>query len=211
MDALGISVDATSGMTLGFADPGGVDAYIAELKQLMEAAQYVRCRRLILLSGKRLSSSNDEAQGRASIETLKRAADMLEAAGMDAVIEPIDRLENPSIWMDSVDQAFAIAHAVGSPKIKVLYDLYHEQRGQGNLIEKLEKSIEKVGLIHVADVPGRHEPGTGEINYDNIYRRLGELHYNGMIAMEFYPTGDVVETLRRARMEAAQALIQSKR
>jgi hydroxypyruvate isomerase len=210
MDALGISVDATSGMKLGFADPGGADAFIAELKQLMEAAQHVRCRRLILLSGKRLSSSNDEAQKRASIETLKRAADVLEAAGMDAVIEPIDRLENPSIWMDGVEQAFAIAQAVGSPKVKVLYDLYHEQRSQGNLIEKLEKNIDAVGLIHVADVPGRHEPGTGEINYGNIYRRLGELHYNGMIAMEFYPTGDVVETLRRARMEAAQALVQSK-
>jgi hydroxypyruvate isomerase len=177
----------------------------------MEAAQRVRCRRLILLSGKRLASSNDEAQRRASIETLKRAADVLEAAGMDAVIEPIDRLENPSIWMDGVEQAFAIAHDVGSPKIKVLYDIYHEQRGQGNLIEKFDKNIDAVGLIHIADVPGRHEPGTGEINYGNIYQRLGELHYNGMIAMEFYPTGDVVEMLSRARMEAAQALIQSKR
>ena len=56
--------------------------------------------------------------------------------------------------------------------MKVLYDLYHEQRGQGNLIEKLEKNIDEVGLVHVADVPGRHEPGTGEMNYINIYRRL---------------------------------------
>lgn len=210
MDALGISVDATSGMKLGFADPGGGDAYIAELKQLVEAAQRVKCRRLILLSGKKLPSSTDEAQRQASIETLKRVADVLETAGMDAVIEPIDRLENPTIWMDGVTPAFEIARAVASPRIKVLYDLYHEQRSQGNLIEKLEKNIDAVGLIHIADVPGRHEPGTGEMNYSNIYRRLGELHYHGMIAMEFYPTGDVVETLRRARMEAVQALIQSK-
>jgi hydroxypyruvate isomerase len=210
MDALGISVDATSGMKLGFAEPGGGDSYIAELKQLMEAARRVRCSKLILLSGKKLASSTDEAQKQASIETLKRAAEALEAAQMDAVIEPIDRLENPTIWMDGVEPAFAIARAVASPRIKVLYDLYHEQRSQGNLIEKLEKNIDAVGLIHIADVPGRHEPGTGEMNYGNIYRRLGELHYNGMIAMEFYPTGDIVETLRRARTEAAQALVQSK-
>jgi hydroxypyruvate isomerase len=89
--------------------------------------------------------------------------------------------------------------------VKVLYDLYHEQRGLGNLIEKLEKNIDEVGLIHVADVPGRHEPGNGEVNYINIYRRLAELHYRGVIAMEFYPTGDVVETLRRAREEALRA------
>ena len=75
----------------------------------------------------------------------------------------------------------------------------------GNLIEKLEKNIDEVGLVHVADVPGRHEPGTGEMNYINIYRRLAELHYKGVIAMEFYPTGDVVETLRRARQEALRA------
>jgi hydroxypyruvate isomerase len=88
--------------------------------------------------------------------------------------------------------------------VKVLYDLYHEQRGMGNLIEKLEKNIDEVRLIHVADVPGRHEPGTGEINYRNIYKKLTELHYTGMIAMEFYPTGDVMETLRKAREEAMQ-------
>ncbi len=210
MGALGITVDATSGMKLGFAEPGGSDAYIAELKQFVESARRVRCGRLILLSGKKLASSNDEAQKQAAIETLKRAADVLEEAAMDAVIEPIDRLENPTIWMDGVAPAFEIARAVASPRIKVLYDLYHEQRSQGNLIEKLEKNIDAVGLIHVADVPGRHEPGTGEMNYGNIYRRLGELHYGGMIAMEFYPTGDVVETLRRARVEAAQALVQSK-
>jgi hydroxypyruvate isomerase len=124
---------------------------------------------------------------------------------LTAVIEPIDRLENPKIYLDGVTEAFEIVRAVGSPKVKVLYDLYHEQRGMGNLIEKLEKNIDEVGLIHVADVPGRHEPGTGEVNYINIYRRLAELHYRGVIAMEFYPTGDVVETLRRAREEAIQS------
>ena len=112
------------------------------------------------------------------------------------------RLENPSIYLDGVTEAFEIVRAVGSPKVKVLYDLYHEQRGMGNLIEKLEKNIDEVGLIHIADVPGRHEPGTGEINYRNVYKKLAELRYRGVIAMEFYPTGDVVETLRKAREEA---------
>jgi hydroxypyruvate isomerase len=206
MRGLGISVDATSGMKLGFADPAGGQAYVAELKGLVKAAQGVECRRLILLSGKKVAGATDEAQRAAAVETLKRVADALEPAGMDAVIEPIDRLENPTIWMDGVEEAFGLASAVGSARIKVLYDLYHEQRTKGNLIEKLEKNIGAVGLIHVADVPGRHEPGTGEVNHWNIYHKLGELRYQGMIAMEFYPTGDVVETLRKARTEAASAL-----
>lgn len=172
----------------------------------MQAAESVECRRLILLSGKRVPGVAEEAQRSAAVETLRRASDLLAGFEHEAVIEPIDRLENPPIWMDTVEQALSIVREVNSPRVKVLYDLYHEQRTHGNLIEKLEKNIAAVGLIHVADVPGRHEPGTGEINYGNIYKRLGELRYEGMIAMEFYPTGDIVETLRRARLEATQAL-----
>ena len=122
------------------------------------------------------------------------------------VIEPIDRLEQPAIYLDGVTEAFAITRAVGSAQMKVLYDLYHEQRSQGNLLEKLERNIDQVGLIHIADVPGRHEPGTGEVNYGNVYRVLGRLGYKGVVAMEFYATGDPVETLRKARLEAEAGL-----
>jgi hydroxypyruvate isomerase len=206
MAGLRISVDATAGMKTGFATPGGGEAFLAEMKGLIVAAKGVGCGRLILLSGKKIAGVADEVQRSAAVETLKRAADVLEREGVDAVIEPIDRLENPSIWMDGVEEGFEVARQVGSPRVKVLYDLYHEQRTKGNLIEKLKKNIDAVGLIHVADVPGRHEPGTGEIDYANVYRALKELNYRGTIAMEFYPTGDIVETLRRARVEADRAL-----
>jgi len=203
MQALGISVDAMAGMTAGFADPSGGGAFLAELKGFIPVAQRLQSGQIILLSGKRIEGISSQAQHAASIATLKRAAELLRAAGIVGVIEPIDRLENPSIYLDGVNEAFEIVRAVGSPNIKVLYDLYHEQRESGNLLEKLEKNIGEVGLIHVADVPGRHEPGTGEVNYGNIYRKLAQLNYKGVIAMEFYPMGDVVETLRRAREEAS--------
>jgi hypothetical protein len=73
---------------------------------------------------------------------------------------------------------------------------------EGNLIEKLEKNIDKLGLVHAADVPGRHEPGSGEINYANIYKKLAALQFDRYLAMEFIPSGDPVESLRRARQEA---------
>jgi hydroxypyruvate isomerase len=205
MQALKITVDATSGIKAGFAVPAGGDAFLAELKAFIPTVQRLGCGQIILLSGKRIEGAAAGVQRAASIEALKPAAEILSAAGLTGVIEPIDRLENPTIYLDGVTEAFEIARAVGSPKVKVLYDLYHEQRGLGNLIEKLEKNIGEVGLIHVADVPGRHEPGTGEINYRSVYKKLAELHYQGVIAMEFYPTGDVVETLRRAREEAMHA------
>jgi hydroxypyruvate isomerase len=203
MQALGISVDATAGMTLGFADPSGGAAFVSELKEFIPTAQRLGCHQIILLSGKRIEGVPARDQHAASIETLKRSAEVLHDANLVGVIEPIDRLENPSIYLDGVTEAFEMVRAVESPNVKVLYDLYHEQRESGNLIEKLEKNIGDVGLIHVADVPGRHEPGTGEVNYGNVYRKLAQLKYRGVIAMEFYPTGDVVETLRRAREQAS--------
>jgi hydroxypyruvate isomerase len=202
METLKISVDATSGVSSGFADPAGGDAFLSALKGLIPAAKRLECKQIILLSGKRIDGAPAGSQHAASIEALKRAADVLSSAGLVAVIEPIDRLENPTIYLDGVTEAFEIAKAVGSPNVKVLYDVYHEQREFGNLIEKFDAHIDQVGLIHIADVPGRHEPGTGEINYLNIYRKLAQLGYKGTIAMEFYPTGDIVETLRRARDQA---------
>ncbi len=206
MQSLKITVDATSGVKAGFADPSGGDAFLAELKAFIPAAKRLGCGQIILLSGKRVDGAAAGAQKAASVDALKRAADVLGAAGLMAVIEPIDRLENPPIYLDTVSEGFEIVKAVGSPHVKVLYDLYHEQRTHGNLIEKLEQNIDEVGLIHIADVPGRHEPGTGEVNYDNVYRKLGELHYNRVIAMEFYPTGDVVQILRKAREEALRGM-----
>jgi len=206
MDALKISVDATSGVNPGFADPAGQDAFLASLKALIPQAQRLQCKQIILLSGKVIDGAAPGSQHTACIEALKRAADLLNTVGLNAVIEPIDRIENPTIYLDGVTEAFEIVRAVGSPNIRVLYDVYHEQRQFGNLIEKFEKNIDQVGLIHIADVPGRHEPGTGEINYLNIYRRLAQLEYKGAMAMEFYPTGDIVETLQRARDQARAIL-----
>jgi hydroxypyruvate isomerase len=205
MQRLNITMDTLGGMKAGFADPSGGDGFIAELKVQIAGAKRMGCKQLILLSGKRIEGASPESQRAVSIETLKRSAELLSAAGLVGMVEPIDRLENPTIYLDGVTEAFEIIRAVGSSNVKVLYDLYHEQRQYGNLIDKLDKNIDEIGMIHIGDVPGRHEPGTGEINYTNVYRKLGQLRFNGMIAMEFSPTGDVAETLRRAREEAIHA------
>ncbi len=207
MKALGLTVDATSGMSgPGFSDPGSGEAFVAALKAFLPKVQRLGCPQMIMLSGKRVEGAAAGVQRQTSVETLKRSVDVLAAAGVQALIEPIDLLENPPIYLDGVTEGFAIARAVGSPQVKVLYDLYHEQRQNGNLTEKLEKNIDQVGLVHVADVPGRYEPGTGEMNYCNLYKTLGKVGYKGVIAMEFYSTGDAVETLRKAREEAVRCM-----
>jgi hydroxypyruvate isomerase len=198
--------DSMSGVKMGFAVPQESDSFLAQFASQLQAAKDLGCPQVILLSGNRASSITAEAQRSVAIENLKRAAEMAARASIEILIEPIDFLENPSIFLATVSDGFEIVQAVNAPNVKVLYDFYHEQRSFGNLLEKLEKNIDKIGLIHVADVPGRHEPGTGEIDYATIYRKLAELHYDRWIAMEFYPTHDPVASLAQARVSAQQAM-----
>ena len=109
--------------------------------------------------------------------------------------------ENPKYFLTSADEAIEVVRAVNHPQVQFLYDIFHEQMSYGNLIEKLDKHIDVIGLIHIADVPGRHEPGTGEINYANIYRKLAQLNYRRNVAMEFIPVGDPVAMLRAAKAQ----------
>ena len=145
-----------------------------------------------------------KAQHESCIEGLKRAAQLIEGKKINGqpvrlLLENIDPEENPKYYLTSVAEGFEIIRAVDHPQVQQLYDFFHEQIAEGNLIEKLEKNIQHTGLVHVADVPGRHEPGTGEINYNNIYRKLAQLKYDRIVAMEFIPIGDAVAELKHAR------------
>jgi hydroxypyruvate isomerase len=206
MRSLGVVFDAMSGVKAGFAVPEQTEAFRTQFTEQMRAAKELECPKIILLSGKRIDGLGAGVQRQASIDTLKWAAEKAAKEQIDIVIEPIDLLENPTIYLASVTDGFEIARAVDCPNVKVLYDVYHEQRSFGNLIEKLEKNIDWVGLVHIADVPGRHEPGTGEIDYGSIYRKLAELNYSHWIAMEYYPTEEPVTSLKKSRMEAQRAL-----
>src|SRR5258708_40279839 len=122
------------------------------------------------------------------MEGLERAGAMVEGKKIEGqpvrlLLECIDPEENPRYFLQSASEAIEIVRAVNHPQVQFLYDMFHEQIAEGNLIEKLEKNMDVIGLIHVADVPGRHEPGTGEVNYDNGYRKLAALKYHRIAAM----------------------------
>ena len=204
-ESLGIAFDATAGLHQGIADPAGRDAFLEELKNFMPTAAKLECNEVIVLSGNRIEGASHEAQHQACIEALKRGAEIAAAKNVTLLLENIDGEENPKYYLTSVAEGFEIVRQVASPNVKFLYDFYHEQISEGNLIEKLEKNIDYVGLVHIADVPGRHEPGTGEINYSNIFRKLAELNYKHYAAMEFLPAGDPVAGLRAARELAMSA------
>ena len=201
---LGIHFDATAGLKNGVGNPAQRDALIEELRQALVPMETLGCPAMIMLSGNVVPGLTRDAQHQSCIDSLKKAAALVEGKQIDGqpvrlLLECIDQEENPHYYLQSAAEAIEIVRAVNHPQVQFLYDLFHEQIAEGNLIEKLEKNIDVIGLIHIADVPGRHEPGTGEINYANIYRKLAQLKYRYIAAMEFKPTGDPVAALRAAR------------
>jgi hydroxypyruvate isomerase len=203
---LGMVFDATSGINHSLCDLAERDAFVAEVRAMLPVMEQLECRRLIILSGNKVPAFSLSDQHNSCVEGLKIAAELAAAKNMELLLENIDPEENPHYFLTSVTEGFDIVRETRTPNVKFLYDFFHEQISEGNLIEKLEKNIDQVGLVHIADVPGRHEPGTGEIYYPNIYRKLAQLKYTRYAAMEFLPTGDPVTKLREAREQVLKAV-----
>jgi hydroxypyruvate isomerase len=207
---LGIKFDCTAGLKFGVSDPEDREPLLAELRRALPIMERIECPTMIVLSGNRVAGMAREMQHQSCVESLKAASKVVEGKSIDGkpvrlLLETIDPKENPKYYLTQISEALQVVDEVAHPQVELLYDFYHEQISAGNLIEKILKSLHKLALVHIADVPGRHEPGTGEINYENIFRKLGELNYKGMVAMEFLPSGDPVEKLRAAREAALGA------
>jgi len=160
---LGIHFDATAGMAHGVGDPAAQDAFLTELRRALVPMETLRIPAMIVLSGNVIPGLSRQAQHQSCVETLKRAAAQIDSCQIDGrpvrlLLECIDPEENPKCFLTSAAEALDIVREVNSSQVQFLYDFFHEQIAEGNLIEKLEKNIDLVGLVHVADVPGRHEP-----------------------------------------------------
>ena len=172
-------------------NPADRDGFLRELSRCAAAAHVVGCERLELLSGNTMDGVPHEEQMRTAVETLRAAVPLLERNRMTAVVEMLNSSEeHPGYFLDSTRQALDLIERVGSPRVKLLFDIYHVQLGEGNIIRKLRQYIDAIGQIHFADAPGRHEPGTGEINFRNVFKAIYELgdRYPGYVTAEYQPT-----------------------
>lgn len=201
---LKITFDATAGVWHTLADANDREAFVKAVTDFVPVLSGLECSKLILQTGDVVPGLSREQMRTNCIEALKRGGELAAKRNIELLIENIDPEENPKYFLTSSAEGFEIVRSVGNPHVKFLYDFFHEQIAEGNLIAKLAKNMDYLGLVHIADVPGRHEPGTGEINFANIYRKLGELNYKRYVAMEFMPTGDPVTALRAAAEFAAQ-------
>ncbi|MEM2921714.1 MAG: TIM barrel protein [Candidatus Bathyarchaeia archaeon] len=188
-------------------DPGGNivdyntrDVFIKGLRDSIEVAHKLGCARLIVTTGNEMTGVPRVVQHQNVVKILKDAAKLAENANITLVLEPLNVLvDHKGYYLYSSSEGFEILREVGSPNVKLLYDIYHQQITEGNLIETISNNIKLIGHFHAADVPGRHEFGTGEINYSNVLKRIDELGYDGFVGLEFMPLEDSKEALKAVR------------
>lgn len=118
------------------------------------------------------------------VESLKRACDILEPHGLVLVLEPLNFFNHPGLFLTRIPQAYEICRAVNSPSCKILFDIYHQQIQEGNLIPNMEMAWEEIAYFQIGDNPGRNEPTTGEINYRNVFEYIHSKGFDGILGME---------------------------
>ncbi len=160
------------------------DEFLQYIKDAVEVAKRVNAKWMTVVPGHvdlRLHKSYQTAN---VIETLKRASAILEPHNLTIVLEPLNFRDHPGLFLTESPQAYQICKAVDSPSCKILFDIYHQQIQEGNLIPNIEACWEEIAYFQIGDNPGRNEPTSGEINYKNVFKYIHNRGFDGILGME---------------------------
>ena len=172
--------------------------FISGIKESLEMANQMNTKKMFLLTDElgddrsvkfKFPDLSEEEKYQSVLDGIKDIAPLAEAAGVTLVLEPLNNLvDHAGFWLKESEVGFELVRKVNSPNIRLLFDIYHQQVTEGNIIERLMGNLNVIGHVHVADVPGRHQPGTGELNYGNILDKLRDAGFEGFVGLEFEPT-----------------------
>lgn len=158
--------------------------FLTEIKAAVEVAKRVNAKWMTVVPG-HLDLRQDMGYQTANVvESLKQASAILEPHGLIMVLEPLNFRDHPGLFLEKVPQAYEVCKAVDSPSCKILFDIYHQQITEGNLIPNMDRAWEEIAYFQVGDNPGRKEPTTGEINYLNVFKHIREQGFEGVVGME---------------------------
>lgn len=161
------------------------EKFLKEIRESVDVAKRVNTRFMVAVPGVADRKRDAELQMVNVIETLRQAAAILEPHNLTMLLEPLNtRVDHPGQLLSRIPQLYLVVKAVNSPSLKILFDFYHEQINEGHLIPTLDAVWSEVAYIQTGDAPGRREPGTGEINYRNVFRHIQEKGYTGIVGME---------------------------
>jgi hydroxypyruvate isomerase len=158
--------------------------FLQHIRESVEVAKRCNAKWMTVVPGFSDLKLNPGFQTANVIESLKQASAILEPHGLIMVLEPLNFRDHPGLFLTNAPQAYAICKGVNSPSCKILFDIYHEQIQEGNLIPNLDGAWEEIAYIQIGDNPGRKEPTTGEINYKNVFKHIHNKGYKGVLGME---------------------------
>ncbi len=171
-------------VTFASGDAAFTESFLADVQASIEVAKRVNATWMTVVMGDLAPRLEFEYQTANAVEILRRASALLEPHGLVMVLEPLNRRDHPGMFLTRVPQAFQICRAVNAPACKILFDIYHQQITEGNLIPNFDRAWAEVAYVQIGDNPGRREPGTGEINYARIFGHLKQKGYAGILGME---------------------------
>lgn len=175
--------------------PARVEEFRCGLETALQYAQLLGVRQLNCLAGIP-ATDVDAAQAYACLlDNVRYAAQRLQQHGMRLLLEPINTFDVPGFFLARPSQGFALLQEVAQANVFLQYDMYHAQRMEGGLANTLRRSLAQIGHIQIADNPGRHQPGTGEIDYPYLFSLLDQLGYQGYVGCEYLPQGSTLESL----------------
>lgn len=183
-------------------DPARRDHLARTIGDAVATARRLGCRRLNVLAGNRPPGVPERVLRRTAVENLKRAAPLAREAGITLLIETLNTWESPRYFLDRLELGLDIVREAGEPNVRFQYDCYHLQRMEGQLIDGLVRNLAWIGHVQVADVPGRHEPGTGEVHYANVLGALERAGYDGYVGLEYRPSGKTEDSFGWLSREA---------
>lgn len=184
----------------GICDPAQHPRIVAELEESIAVAARHRIPSLISLSGNRLAGQSEEQAIADSVTLLRRVAPLAERLGVTLNLEMLNtRIDHPGYQCDSLASAIAVIEQVGSPRVKLLFDIYHVQIMEGDVINRMRSCIQHIGHFHTAGNPGRHDlDDTQELNYGAICRAIAATGYAGYMGHEFRPRGEPLAAIAAA-------------
>lgn len=158
--------------------------FLQDIKDSVEVAKRINAKWMTVVPGHVDLRTNEDYQTTNVIEALKQASEILEPHGLIMVLEPLNFRDHPGMFLSQSPQAYQICKAVNSSSCKILFDIYHQQTQEGNLIPNIEACWDEIAYFQIGDNPGRKEPTTGEINYKNIFKFINDKGYTGILGME---------------------------
>jgi hydroxypyruvate isomerase len=170
--------------TLAKGDENSRNEFLSHIKESVDVAKRVNARWMTVVPGHLDLRQDMGYQTSRVIETLKIASDILEPHDLVMVLEPLNFRDHPGLFLTKAAQAYEICRSVDSPSCKILFDIYHQQIHEGNIIPNIEKSWDEIAYFQIGDNPGRKEPTTGEINYPNVFKFINEKGFDGILGME---------------------------